>query len=111
MLASARARGLDVTTEAYPYTAGMTFINSAVFNHGWREKRGIDYSDLELPESGERLTRERFEELHAGQAPRLVLLHQNTNEIVDAIVADPRSPSPAMDSRTIRAGPAHVHES
>jgi N-acyl-D-aspartate/D-glutamate deacylase len=89
MLASARVRGLDVTTEAYPYTAGMTFINSAVFNPGWREKRGVDYSDLELPESGERLTRERFEELHAGQEPRLVLLHQNTDKIVDAIIADP----------------------
>src|SRR5581483_2437003 len=26
MVAGARARGLDVTTEAYPYTAGMTLI-------------------------------------------------------------------------------------
>ena len=89
MMAGARARGLDVTTEVYPYTAGMTFINSAVFNPGWREKRGIDYSDLELPETGERLTRERFDELHAGREPQLVLLHQNPDDVVDAIVADP----------------------
>jgi N-acyl-D-aspartate/D-glutamate deacylase len=34
MVEGARARGLDVTTEAYPYIAGMTFINSAVFNPG-----------------------------------------------------------------------------
>ena len=49
MVAGARARGLDVTTEAYPYIAGMTAINSALFNPGWREKLGIDYSDLVLP--------------------------------------------------------------
>jgi N-acyl-D-aspartate/D-glutamate deacylase len=60
MIAGAKARGLDVTTEAYPYTAAMTFINSAFFNPGWREKRNLDYGDLELPESGERLTHERF---------------------------------------------------
>jgi N-acyl-D-aspartate/D-glutamate deacylase len=38
MIEGARARGLDVTTEAYPYIAGMTFINSALFNPGWQEK-------------------------------------------------------------------------
>jgi hypothetical protein len=36
MVAGARARGLDVTTEAYPYIAGFTNINSALFNPGWR---------------------------------------------------------------------------
>ncbi len=44
MVEGARARGLDVTTEAYPYIAGMTAVNSALFNPGWREKLGIDYS-------------------------------------------------------------------
>ncbi len=89
MIAGARARGLDVTTEAYPYTAGMTFINSALFNPGWRERRGLDYRDLELPESGERLTRERFEALHAAPEPRLVLIHTNPDEVVDAVIVAP----------------------
>ena len=57
MIEGARARGLDVTTEAYPYIAGMTAINSALFNPGWREKRGIDYGDLVLPDTGEHLTK------------------------------------------------------
>jgi len=48
MVEGARARGLDVTTEAYPYIAGMTFLNSAVFNPGWQEKQGISYGDLVL---------------------------------------------------------------
>jgi N-acyl-D-aspartate/D-glutamate deacylase len=89
MITGARARGLDVTTEAYPYTAGMTFINSALFDPGWRERRGLDYHDLELPASGERLTRERFEALHASPEPRLVLIHTNSDEVVDAVIAAP----------------------
>jgi len=89
MIAGARARGLDVTAEAYPYTAGMTYINSALFNPGWREKLGIGYDGLVLPETGERLTRERFEALHSSAAPQLVLIYSNTDEIVDAIIAEP----------------------
>jgi len=54
LVAGARARGLDITTEAYPYIAGMTAINSALFNPGWREKLGVDYDALMLPDSGER---------------------------------------------------------
>ncbi len=89
MIAGARARGLDVTTEAYPYTVAMTMINSAYFNPGWREKRGLDYGDLEIPESGERLTSERFEALHAAPDPRPILIHVNPGELVDAITANP----------------------
>lgn len=89
MIAGARARGLDVTTEAYPYTVAMTAINSAYFNPGWREKRRLDYGDLEIPESGERLTRERFEALHAAPESRLVLIHVNPEEVVEAVIANP----------------------
>ncbi len=64
MIEGARARGLDVTTEAYPYIAGMTAMNSAVFSPGWQEHMGIGYGDLQLPETGERLTKQRFDELH-----------------------------------------------
>jgi N-acyl-D-aspartate/D-glutamate deacylase len=86
MVEGARARGLDVTTEAYPYTAGMTFINSALFNPGWREKFGIDYSDLVLPNTGEHLTKERFDELHNSGVPQLVLVFSNTQEMVDKVI-------------------------
>jgi N-acyl-D-aspartate/D-glutamate deacylase len=55
LIAGARARGLAVTVEAYPYEAAMTYINSARFNPGWQEKSGATYHDLMLPETGERL--------------------------------------------------------
>ena len=89
LVAGARARGLDVTTEAYPYEAGMTSINSALFNPGWQEKFGITYHDLMLPETGERLTKERFEELHSSSEPRGVVLFINSMENVDPLFRNP----------------------
>jgi len=89
LIAGARARGLDVTTEAYPYEAGMTYINSALFNPGWQEKFGVTYHDLMLPETGERLTRERFDELHNSSEPHLTILFSNTMEAVDSVFRNP----------------------
>jgi N-acyl-D-aspartate/D-glutamate deacylase len=89
LVEGARARGLDVTTEAYPYGAGMTAINSALFNPGWQERNSITYRDLQLVETGERLTKERFDALHASPEPRLVLLYLNPDAIVDAVIEHP----------------------
>ncbi|MEO8450803.1 MAG: amidohydrolase family protein, partial [Gemmatimonadota bacterium] len=89
MVQGARAHGLDVTTEAYPYGAGMTSIASALFNPGWRERRGIDYDALELPATGERLTKARFDLLHAAAKPEYVLIHMNPDSVVDAAIKNP----------------------
>lgn len=89
LIEGAQAHGIDVTTEAYPYIAGMTAINSAVFNPGWREKLGIDYKDLVLPATGEHLTKERFDELHSSNTKQWVLIFANTQQIVDALIPNP----------------------
>ena len=89
MVEGARARGLDVTTEAYPYIAGMTAVNSALFNPGWREKLGIDYGQLVLPDTGEHLTKLRFDELHNSSTTQWVLIFANTQEIVDKVIPHP----------------------
>ena len=89
MVAGARARGLDVTTEAYPYIAGMRTVNSALFNPGWREKLGVDYDALQLPDTGEKLTKARFDSLHASPEAISVLLFVNTQQMVDAVIAEP----------------------
>jgi N-acyl-D-aspartate/D-glutamate deacylase len=89
MVEGARARGLDVTTEAYPYIAGMTFINSAAFNPGWQDRQGISYNDLVLPNTGEHLTKERFEELHNSSTPQTVLIFSNTQEVLDKVIPNP----------------------
>jgi hypothetical protein len=89
LVAGARARGLDVTTEAYPYVAGMTSITSALFNPGWREKYHADYGDIMLPETGERLTQARFEELHNGKQSRAIIFFSNTQPAVDSVIKNP----------------------
>ena len=89
MVEGARARGLDVTTEAYPYIAGMTSINSAVFNPGWQERLGISYGNLVLPDTGEHLTKERFDALHNSDTTRMVVIFSNTQEVIDKVIPHP----------------------
>src|SRR6185503_4877784 len=72
-----------------PYAAGMTFINSAVFNPGWQEKLEISYGQLMLPTTGERLTKERFEQLHNSTEQHEVVIFNNTEEMDDAAIVNP----------------------
>ena len=44
MVEGAQRHGLDVTTECYPYTAGSTALQSAIFDPGWQEAMGITYN-------------------------------------------------------------------
>ena len=60
MIGEAQSRGIDVTTECYPYTATQTMIQSAIYDEGWKETLGIDYKDLQWVATGERLTAESF---------------------------------------------------
>jgi hypothetical protein len=87
MIHGARARGLDVTTEAYPYPAGATEIESNVFNPGWQRQLGIGYSDLQWVETGERLTEESFNRYRKQGGG--VILFSNTEEMVRMAMADP----------------------
>ena len=89
LIEGARARGLDVTTEAYPYGWGMTMLGSAFFNPGWRERMRLDYSDLRLVSTGETLTRESFERLRGSKQPVSVLVRGNPDERVDAVIRHP----------------------
>jgi N-acyl-D-aspartate/D-glutamate deacylase len=59
MIDAARARGLDVTTEAYPYTASMTSIRAAPFDD-WEKWPDERFARFVWPPTGERLTRESF---------------------------------------------------
>ena len=56
MMEKARAEGLDITAELYPYTAGSTGINATLFDEGWQAKFGVSYQDIEWPPTGERFT-------------------------------------------------------
>jgi N-acyl-D-aspartate/D-glutamate deacylase len=88
MIAGAKAHGLDVTTEAYSYTAGMTDLSSAIFNTGWQEHQGgITYSDLQWAATGERLTKESFERYR--RQGGMVAIHSIPENVVKLAMADP----------------------
>jgi hypothetical protein len=89
MVKGAAARGIDITAEAYPYTAGSTMIGSQFFREGWRERSNIDYGDVQWADTGERLTKERFDELRAKQPNGNVIVHMIPQAIVDAVIMDP----------------------
>ena len=61
---AARARKVDVTTEVYPYTAGATLIQSALYEswETWPEER---FGTLQWAATGERLTRATFAKYRA----------------------------------------------
>jgi N-acyl-D-aspartate/D-glutamate deacylase len=87
MVAGAQSHGLDVTTECYPYTAGSTELQSAIFDLGWQERQGITYKDLQWAATGERLTAETFEKYR--KQGGLVVIHSIPEEAVRAAVGNP----------------------
>jgi len=87
MVSGAQARGLDLTAECYPYTAGMTDIRAAFFEPGWREKFGLDYHHMQWGATGERLTEATFRKYR--KKGGLVIVHTNPESIVRGAVADP----------------------
>ena len=87
MIAEARTRKLDITTELYPYTAAMTAIESALFDPGWQGVLGIGYHDLQWAETGERLTAESFARYRRGGGG--VILHMIPSSALDAAIASP----------------------
>ncbi len=87
MIGEARSRNLDVTTECYPYVAGMTDIKSAIFNEGWQEVFGIDYGDLQWAATGERLTKDSFEKYR--KVGGMVAVFSMTDEIVEGAIKSP----------------------
>jgi len=88
LIAGARERGLDITTEAYPYTAGMTDLGSAIFADGWQGRQGgITYGDLQWAATGERLTPDSFARYR--KTGGMVAIHSIPEEIVKLALGNP----------------------
>ena len=86
LIADARARGLDVTTEAYPYSAGMTEIKSTLLDQFEGAPDSI-LSKLQWPATGERLNRESFRRYR--ESGGVVVLHLNTPEMEALAIQSP----------------------
>ncbi len=88
IIKAARDNGQDVTTEAYPYGAGMTEIQSALFDDwaAWPVER---FAQHQLVSTGERLTRATFEK--ARTVGGTVIIHGRSEEQTRAAIASPLS--------------------
>jgi N-acyl-D-aspartate/D-glutamate deacylase len=87
MIRDARARGQDVTTEAYPYAAGMTEIQSATVQDVYKSAPDARLAEIEWPRTGERLNRESFERYTRLGGP--IVIHTNTEEMVATAISSP----------------------
>jgi len=88
MIDGAHTRGLDVTTEAYPYTAGMTDLGSAIFSPGWQQRQGgIGFGDLQWAATGERLTADSFERYR--KQGGMVAVHSIPEDVVRLAMGHP----------------------
>lgn len=87
VIRDAQARGIDVTTECYPYNAAMTELSSAMFDKGWQQVLGIDYGSVEWIATGERLTEATFRKYRAQGG--MVIMHMIPDRVVSEVVASP----------------------
>jgi imidazolonepropionase-like amidohydrolase len=87
MIRDARAHGRDVSTEAYPYDAGMTEIQSATIQDIYRSAPDARLAELEWPLTGERLNRESFERYSRIGGP--IVVHTNTEQMVTVAITSP----------------------
>jgi N-acyl-D-aspartate/D-glutamate deacylase len=85
---AARDAGQDVTTEAYPYGAGMTEIQSALFDD-WAKWPDERFALHQLVSTGARLNRKTFGE--ARKAGGTVIIHGRSEEQTRAAIVSPLS--------------------
>ncbi len=87
-IAEAQAAGQDVTTEAYPYGAGMTEITSAIFDD-WETWPDEKFGQHQLVSTGERLTRATF--AAARKAGGTIIIHARSEAQTRAAIVSPLS--------------------
>lgn len=85
---AARDAGQDVTTEAYPYGAGMTEIQSALFDD-WKTWPDERFGLHQLVRTGERLTRATFAKARVEGGT--IIIHGRSEAQTRAAIASPLS--------------------
>ena len=59
LIGDAQSRGIDITTEAYPYNRGSTRIESALYDN-WERMTDAEIAEITWVNTGENLTRDSF---------------------------------------------------
>jgi dihydroorotase len=88
LLEDAQRNGVDITADIYPYEAWSTGLSSARFDPGFLENFRIDYNDIELVSTGERLTEHTFNQ-YREQGGVSVIAHAMPAEDIVAAMQHP----------------------
>lgn len=87
LIEGARTRGIDVSTETYPYTAASTSLQSSIFDPGWQDRLGITEADLQWESTGERLTPVTFARYR--EQGGTVIIHMMQAEMIELALRTP----------------------
>lgn len=104
----ARAVGQDVTTEVYPYTAGATQIQSALYD-AWESWPDARFGTFQWAATGERLTRDTFAKYRAVGGS--VISHGSSEESLRVGLADPLPFVVSDGGRDLEDRPTHPRAS
>lgn len=103
-IAEARKQGIDVTSEMYPYTAGASLIQSALYD-GWEKFSDERFASMQWAATGERLTRETFAKYRAQGGS--VISHTGSEDMVRLTLADPAPFFGSDGGRDLADEPTH----
>ncbi len=106
LIREARDGGVQITTESFPYNAGSTSNNAAVFNRDWQKIFAITYEDVEWSATGERFNEAMWNEYREKHAGGIVIHHYNKEEWTripteapDVIVASDSIPIVSLEQK------------
>lgn len=68
LINDARAEGVKITYDIYPYDSWASRMSMQRFRPGWQERYGIDYEDLVIAGTGAQVTEENFAAYKAQEA-------------------------------------------
>ena len=111
LIRAARADGVRITTESFPYNAGSTSISAAVFSRDWQKIFAITYEDVEWAATGERFTEEMWNDYRQNRPGGSVIHHYNKEEWTsvatnapDVIVAADGGPVVSLEQKVAPFG-------
>lgn len=87
-----KADGVDVSCDCYPYDAFCTEIGATTYDEGWLERYHCGYDAVEICEGkykGQRLNRERFEEMRREHPEYLTVAHVMRAEEIEMALSHP----------------------
>jgi dihydroorotase len=84
LIKKANEEGLDITLDMYPYNSWGTYLASARFDGNWQKRFNITYKDLQVANTSERLTEEKFKAIRKSN-PLTVAYAIPENDIVTAL--------------------------